>query len=527
MNHLRSLKVIFLPAIAGTALFHSAGAATAQVFAPAVNYATDSLPVGIASGDVNRDGFADIISASQGTSTVQLRLGNGTGALGAPIGYATSDVPNEIILADLNNDDYLDMLTASLNNINPTAKYMFRAGTPSGFFGEGSSTLGYSSPYHIVAGDFDLDGGVDAATVSWFTNEVLLSKGNGTGILTLHSGVAVPSIPYAIKAGDLNADGELDLVTGSANAYQFGVLLGGAGMSFTSTAHTSYGTSCVGVNLADFNADSKLDVLLTDNTILPGFPRVVFGSGTGTFPTQAPVALNGMDAGSAVGDLNHDGLVDMLGLGYWTSQMKLVLATGSGTFSPVAQQYTTLTKPANPTLIDLNLDGRIDAVITCRDSDRLQVYLNQSNLGTFMSPFGAGTSGCYGRANMAARGTAYIDNPLWGLTCTGAPKQSLGICIIGTAAIPTAVDLFSVQIGIHVDPFNSTEFYALDIYSDMGTTSFCPIPLPNVNALIGKIYVAQSIWVESTITGQACSTSGYDLYSSNGLQFTIQPPFAP
>jgi hypothetical protein len=115
-----------------------------------------------------------------------------------------------------------------------------------------------------------------------------------------------------------------------------------------------------------------------------------------------------------------------------------------------------------------------------------------------------------------------IGTPNFSFTCTNAPRSTLGLVLIGTAADLAGSDPFSLGILFHVDLFTSTTFLGFDCYSDAGGTSLTPPgPIPNNPGLIGSPFVAQGIWLENAGAGLYCSPSPIGLVSSEGIQFVI------
>jgi hypothetical protein len=76
-------------------------------------------PVAIAAGDLNADGFLDLVVANSAGNNVSVLLGNGTGAFtaveapeGAP-NFSTGNAPDGVVLGDLNQDGRLDIMTSN------------------------------------------------------------------------------------------------------------------------------------------------------------------------------------------------------------------------------------------------------------------------------------------------------------------------------------------------------------------------------------------------------------------------------
>jgi hypothetical protein len=164
-------------------------------------------------GDWNQDGKLDLaVTCSNGTSIVQILMGNGAGgfsdAPGSPVPLPAGSGPSGITTGDWNRDGKADLATA-----NDTA------GTVSILFGEGGYRFHPADgppiavapfPSGVSAGDFNGDGLVDLAVARRDTTGVALLLGNGHGRFT-HAG-SVGSGTATVIVRDLSADGKLDLV---------------------------------------------------------------------------------------------------------------------------------------------------------------------------------------------------------------------------------------------------------------------------------------------------------------------------
>src|SRR6266851_1780246 len=89
---------------------------SAQNYAAAVNYGTQLQPLGIVTGDFNRDGNPDVIATNFGSSSLSFYPGNGDGTLGIPAGVVIGAHPNFIAAADFNGDGVLDVAVSLANS---------------------------------------------------------------------------------------------------------------------------------------------------------------------------------------------------------------------------------------------------------------------------------------------------------------------------------------------------------------------------------------------------------------------------
>ena len=76
----------------------------------------------------------------------------------------------------------------------------------------------------------------------------------------------------------------------------------------------------------------------------------------------------------ATGDLNHDGLSDLVVANQSTSSLTVLLGAGDGTL-PVRADFLTGTSPISVALADLNGDGKLDAVTANLDANTVSVLI--------------------------------------------------------------------------------------------------------------------------------------------------------
>ncbi len=239
----------------------------------------------ISSGDVNADGWADLlVSDSHGLHLY-------TNDNGIEFRKQTVNLPlfenqyiTNAVLVDLNNDTQLDMFVATYHSGN------YIAYNNNGDFGEANMVKLPSHPDILrtvssAFGDIDRDGDLDIVLGSWSMGSIAnkLSLPSSRNIWLRQTNDGFEMVPLDAKFGetlstllsDINNDGLLDLFVGNdfdvPDAFYFGTESGGfeqmravPGDGLRSTVTTMSITS------ADINNDLVPELLMSQITEMPG-----------------------------------------------------------------------------------------------------------------------------------------------------------------------------------------------------------------------------------------------------------------
>ncbi len=133
----------------------------------------------------------------------------------------------------------------------------------------------------------------------------------------------------------------------------------------------------------DFDGDGKLDLAVSnyeDSSV-----SILLGNGDGTFQPQSTLSTLAKPFGIAVGDLNGDGIPDLVvGNDSADGGLNIFLGNGSGGFTEgIALEGGHC--PRQPVLADINHDGNLDLVVGNSCGIGVEVYLGKGD-GTFAAP---------------------------------------------------------------------------------------------------------------------------------------------
>ena len=234
---------------------------------------------GLASGDINRDGWPDIVSATGPLITIYMNV-EGQRFEPIPIELDNMEASGVFVVAlvDLNNDGWLDLFASTYLNGNVyLLNQQGRFSTTDVKRGpRGISVLSASATF----GDIDRDGDLDAAIGNWFhgmskqhppphsQNEIWINDG---GSFTAQPLPGLVGETLSTLLSDWSGDGWLDLVVGNDFAgpdiYYLSDGEGGLHRVNKSDGLIPHSTNTtMSVDTADFDNDLDLDIFLDQIT---------------------------------------------------------------------------------------------------------------------------------------------------------------------------------------------------------------------------------------------------------------------
>lgn len=184
-------------------------------FLPREDWPTSDRSFGLATGDVNLDGFVDVLTARYEPESVVELPGLGGGAFrGAKI-LATGTDPFRLASADFNWDGWLDLAMVVWDG--PWARIVIGLGDGISFPTAqviDESLVRMVHPDRVVCEDMDLDGLPDLVVSDWGTGQVTILRGGGDGTFGEPRSWSKGAMT-GLAVGDLDGDGWPDVAGGS------------------------------------------------------------------------------------------------------------------------------------------------------------------------------------------------------------------------------------------------------------------------------------------------------------------------
>lgn len=358
-------RTLVVPLVTLAALLLAAPAMAAIKLGEPTRYSSQDATGGVAIADFNGDGLGDVAYTGApfpGAGKVQVRLNTGRGALGDAATFTVNENPQELAAGDLNGDGRQDLVTVTNNPGQDSLTVLIN--NIEGFDIAAVETS--SGPRSVALADMDRDGDLDAIVAGFvgvrgvgrppLAVALHRNQGNGSFGPPEETRVADEGEPTDVTTGDVDGSGTPDVVYGDFNFGTGGrvyVLLNSGGGALGPPA-TYLGTDATEVAAGDLDGDGDGDVTSADsqpgmgvytaqNGLLSG-PRsyadsgaqehaladldgdrdldIVSGTGSGvralanrgngTFALEPTIFDGGSERSMATGDLNGDGLADVV-----------------------------------------------------------------------------------------------------------------------------------------------------------------------------------------------------------------------
>jgi len=355
-----------------------------QLFVPAPGspFPVGSAPTDVAAGDVNGDGKLDLVTANASSNDLSILLGDGRGGFRAGPPLDAGPRPHLVALADFNRDAKLDLAVTEHDSNN----VRILLGTAGGRFerapGSPFAALNTTNPHNhgLRAGFINDDAHLDITTSNQNDHSVSILLGDGRGGFAPSGGSPFRTgrAPYPHTLADVNKDGKTDIVTPDVGGNTLTVLLGDGKGAFAPAAGSPMAVAPrpYFVAAGDLNNDGVVDLVATHDDI--SLVTLLLGNGRGAFRPApgSPQDIGARAAECALGDVNGDGRLDFVA--GMLNTVAVWRGDGSGRFRPApGSPYPVGRGGWAVALADLNKDDKLDVIVASVESNNVTVLLGR------------------------------------------------------------------------------------------------------------------------------------------------------
>jgi hypothetical protein len=418
--------VVAAPVVAQVAFESAAGeVGLVAVHAPdadAMPEIQEWMTGGLAVGDYNGDGYADLFCVGGGLAPDKLFINDGNGHFtdeAADWGVAALHMSNGASAADYDGDGWIDIYVTSFGpSGGPAAPGYHRLyhNNGNGSFTNvaGSAGVNYSSfsaagGYGSAWGDYDLDGDLDLFVTTWRAkvqgNRLYKNEGDGTftdATTDALGGAAFVAWGFQPAFADMNGDlyPEL-LISADFDTSRYFVNNGdGTFDDFTVPSGTGLDENGMGQTIGDVDRDEILDWYVTSvhqanpPAGIDNGNMLYMGIGNDVYEERSEAAGcndGGWGWGTIALDVDHDGWLDLIEVNgrpaaQWANERaKLFHNLGEAIFEEIAEDsgFDCVGEGRGVVYLDAEQDGDLDVAV-CMNESSLEYYRNLTGTGAWL-----------------------------------------------------------------------------------------------------------------------------------------------
>lgn len=340
-----------------------------------LEYAQSAIAMAI--GDVDGDGIADVLMTANAPTGVTdpyalfFFAGRSDGSLAPALRITGASMPagcylTSIAVGDVNGDGRNDVVVGSQLC---GAQIFLQSATSALVAGPYIDFAGFEI-VRIV--DIDGDGRADVVGVTMARAGAVVLRQDATGTLVLQTPIALGNTGATdVEVGDVNGDGLSDLVIaigGLQPPQQIAVLLQQVGGGFSAPQFLSTQSTLrpLAVAIGDLDGDGRNDVAVTSGGNSPTNVTVFYQGSDGTLGRVARLETFDVPAAVRIADINGDGRADLIVTHSGWFAVGIYLHQSDGTLAAEQRVQAPYVGGLSPQLMavgDVNRDGLVDIVI--------------------------------------------------------------------------------------------------------------------------------------------------------------------
>ena len=311
---------------------------------------------GAYSGDLDSDGWLDMIVPNEGSDDLRVFMNDGTGGYGpftvVPIPEGDGPSPNEG--ADFDGDGDIDFAVG-----NAHGSYV------AVYHGDGAGGLVHRQNLEAGQGvrglcvlDFENDGDPDIVAASPDGNHVALFENDGTGAFDSRGTLEAGDGEWACAVGDLNEDGLIDLAIGARFSGELTTWLSNGDGTFEFTDEVSADGDPWMLTSGDLNGDGHVD--FAGVNAVEGTLVVYLGDGEGGLFLDQSHVLGDFPLAIDLGDLDGDGDLDAVSSHFQSGLFEVHENIGDGSLVRFPVTLATTGAASCTIFHDRDNDGDLD-----------------------------------------------------------------------------------------------------------------------------------------------------------------------
>ena len=353
-------------------------------------------PTSIRSGDLNRDGYADLVvttsappqtigpaalvqAKNPGAISAELFMGGADGISAARVVRLPALAARDTLIGDFNRDGWPDIAIANASDgqASRVPSYVYW-GSSTGFSPTSRTELPTLGANGVASADLNGDGFPDlvfANATDGETSDVpsYIYWGSATGYAPYLRSDLQSFGAVSVNVADLNGDGRPEVVLVNQYSGKFGgrvnshIYWGNPHHYYSTAAMTALpGTGAYGTVSADLNGDGFCDLVLCNSYQNGSY--IYWGAKEGFSADHRQVLTVGNTHACKAADLNRDGYLDLVFVGKANGKNIATIMWGAAEGYADARKLVlelTTQRAANISVADLNRDGYLD--IVCND----------------------------------------------------------------------------------------------------------------------------------------------------------------